>query len=160
MTLHEKECRECCHSGVKCGNCVFWQAPNGCEDYLPLRLEEGGLCRFAVLPRRSCNCELHALNLLQRKPRLRALDRTRRALLTLGKGVDFTDAPITSLEKKVKEHNAEGSSWTQEVTLAKLKSGLTVRGAGAFAVSHRPDQNGNPWATARVNAFLKLVKCR
>jgi hypothetical protein len=35
--------------GVKCGNCVFWQAPNGCE-IIASETEEGGLCRFAVLP--------------------------------------------------------------------------------------------------------------
>ena len=32
------------------------------------------------------------------------------------------------------------------------------RGAGAFSTSHRPDQNRNSWAMARVNAFLHLVK--
>lgn len=35
--------------GVKCGNCVFWQAPNGCQ-IIVAETEEGGLCRFAVLP--------------------------------------------------------------------------------------------------------------
>jgi hypothetical protein len=35
--------------GVKCGNCVFWDAPNGCE-IITAETEEGGLCRFAVLP--------------------------------------------------------------------------------------------------------------
>jgi starvation-inducible DNA-binding protein len=35
--------------GVKCGNCVFWNAPNGC-DIITAETEEGGLCRFAVLP--------------------------------------------------------------------------------------------------------------
>jgi hypothetical protein len=35
--------------GVKCGNCVFWNAPNGC-DIISHETEEGGLCRFAVLP--------------------------------------------------------------------------------------------------------------
>ena len=32
------------------------------------------------------------------------------------------------------------------------------RGAGAFSTSHRPDQNRNSWAMARVNAYLHLVK--
>ena len=32
------------------------------------------------------------------------------------------------------------------------------RGAGAFSSSHRPDQNRNSWAMARVNAFLHLLK--
>jgi hypothetical protein len=35
--------------GVKCGNCVFWEAPNGCK-LIVAETEEGGLCRFAVLP--------------------------------------------------------------------------------------------------------------
>jgi hypothetical protein len=35
--------------GVKCGNCIFWQAPNGCQ-IIVAETEEGGLCRFAVLP--------------------------------------------------------------------------------------------------------------
>ena len=35
--------------GVKCGNCVFWNAPNGC-DIISHETEEGGLCRFAVIP--------------------------------------------------------------------------------------------------------------
>jgi starvation-inducible DNA-binding protein len=35
--------------GVKCGNCVFFNSPNGCE-IITAEVEEGGLCRFAVLP--------------------------------------------------------------------------------------------------------------
>jgi hypothetical protein len=35
--------------GVKCGNCVFYNAPNGCS-IIVSAVEEGGLCRFAVLP--------------------------------------------------------------------------------------------------------------
>ena len=35
--------------GVKCGNCVFFDAPNGCM-VIQAEVEEGGLCRFAVLP--------------------------------------------------------------------------------------------------------------
>jgi hypothetical protein len=35
--------------GVKCGNCVFFNAPNGCS-IIASAVEEGGLCRFAVLP--------------------------------------------------------------------------------------------------------------
>ena len=35
--------------GVKCGNCVFFNSPNGCE-IISAEVEEGGLCRFAVLP--------------------------------------------------------------------------------------------------------------
>jgi hypothetical protein len=35
--------------GVKCGNCVFFNAPNGCQ-IIVAEVEDGGLCRFAVLP--------------------------------------------------------------------------------------------------------------
>jgi hypothetical protein len=35
--------------GVKCGNCVFFNSPNGCE-IIASDVEDGGLCRFAVLP--------------------------------------------------------------------------------------------------------------
>jgi hypothetical protein len=35
--------------GVKCGNCVFFNSPNGCS-IIDSEVEEGGLCRFAVLP--------------------------------------------------------------------------------------------------------------
>jgi hypothetical protein len=35
--------------GVKCGSCIFWEAPNGCK-VIQAETEEGGLCRFAVLP--------------------------------------------------------------------------------------------------------------
>jgi hypothetical protein len=44
-----KENAENAEIGVKCGNCIFWQAPNGCK-IIVAETEEGGLCRFAVLP--------------------------------------------------------------------------------------------------------------
>jgi hypothetical protein len=44
-----KENAENAEIGVKCGNCVFWQAPNGCQ-IIVAETEESGLCRFAVLP--------------------------------------------------------------------------------------------------------------
>lgn len=44
-----KENAENAEIGVKCGSCVFWEAPNGCK-VIVAETEEGGLCRFAVLP--------------------------------------------------------------------------------------------------------------
>jgi len=44
-----KENAENAEIGVKCGNCVFWQAPNGCS-IIVAETEEAGLCRFAILP--------------------------------------------------------------------------------------------------------------
>jgi hypothetical protein len=35
--------------GVKCGNCVFFNSPNGCS-IIESAVEDGGLCRLAVLP--------------------------------------------------------------------------------------------------------------
>src|SRR6056297_3557730 len=35
--------------GVKCGSCIFWDAPNGCK-IVEATTEEGGLCRLAVIP--------------------------------------------------------------------------------------------------------------
>jgi hypothetical protein len=47
--ISAKDNAETAQIGVKCGNCVFWQAPNGCQ-IIVAETEEGGLCRFAVLP--------------------------------------------------------------------------------------------------------------
>jgi hypothetical protein len=44
-----KENAENAQIGVKCGSCIFWEAPNGCK-IIVAETEEGGLCRFAVLP--------------------------------------------------------------------------------------------------------------
>ncbi len=73
-----------------------------------------------------------------------------------GRGVTFTAAITKSLEKKVADHN-EKAKPGRRVTLGKLKA-VYRRGAGAFSSSHRPDQNRNSWAMARVNAYLKLVR--
>jgi hypothetical protein len=53
-----KENAENAEIGVKCGNCVFWQAPNGCQ-IIVAETEEGGLCRFAVLPDGSVTPDLY-----------------------------------------------------------------------------------------------------
>ena len=238
--------------GVKCGNCVFWNAPNSCE-IIASETEEGGLCRFAVLPDGSVTPEKifsKAPNLVQeelkekisamednyteesvkiseliptqdyfdpiklkgasdnaklitvyldddgyklvdghhrcaakvmagedsivakmyrasvvatagskpapKKDQVKGSDKNKSGSAATGKGVDFTEAIIKSLEKKVEEHNEKAKNG-RKVTLAKLKA-VYRRGAGAFSTSHRPDQNRNSWAMARVNAFLKLVR--
>lgn len=73
-----------------------------------------------------------------------------------GAKIEFTAAVLKSLQKKASEHNEKAKDG-RKVTLAKLKA-VYRRGAGAFSSSHRPDQNRNSWAMARVNAFLKLVR--
>ena len=140
--------------GVKCGNCVFWQSPNGCE-IIAHETEEGGLCRFAVLPDGAVTATAGSKP-APKKDQIKGSDKNKKGSADTGKGVDFTEAIISALEKKVKDHNEKAPAG-RKVTLAKLKA-VYRRGAGAFSVSHRPDQNRNSWAMARVNAFLKLVK--
>jgi hypothetical protein len=91
-----------------------------------------------------------------KKDQIKGSDKNKEGSASDGKGVTFTAAITKSLEKKVEEHNAKAKNG-RKVTLAKLKA-VYRRGAGAFSSSHRPDQNRNSWAMARVNAFLKLVR--
>ena len=91
-----------------------------------------------------------------KKDQIKGSDKNKKGSASDGKGVTFTAAITKSLEKKVEEHNAKAKNG-RKVTLAKLKA-VYRRGAGAFSTSHRPDQNRNSWAMARVNAFLKLVR--
>jgi hypothetical protein len=271
--------------GVKCGNCVFFNSPNGCE-IIASEVEEGGLCRFAVLPdgavtadaggyggecppatqdiqlnltnrqnaidnvgygplnpaepnnkfwedkatrwnttvqeaksalcgncvffirtpsmldcieggigmdqeaegtiaagelgycsaldfkcasERTCNAWAAGGPITEdpvtatagskkapKKDRIKGSDKNKKGSASDGKSVTFTEAITTSLEKKVKTHNEKAPNG-RKVTLAKLKA-VYRRGAGAFSTSHRPDQNRNSWAMARVNAFLHLVR--
>ena len=91
-----------------------------------------------------------------KKDHIKGSDKNKEGSADTGKGVNFTAAITKSLENKVTEHNEKAKNG-RKVTLAKLKA-VYRRGAGAFSSSHRPDQNRNSWAMARVNAFLKLVK--
>jgi hypothetical protein len=140
--------------GVKCGNCVFWEAPNGCE-IISHETEEGGLCRFAVLPDGAVTATAGSKP-APKKDQIKGSSKNSKGSAASGKGVEFTASIISALEKKVAEHNEKAPNG-RKVTLAKLKA-VYRRGAGAFSTSHRPDQNRNSWAMARVNAFLKLVK--
>lgn len=91
-----------------------------------------------------------------KKDRIKGSKKNPKGSAKTGKGVTFTKSIITALEKKVKTHNEKAPNG-RRVTLAKLKA-VYRRGAGAFSTSHRPDQNRNSWAMARVNAFLHLVR--
>jgi hypothetical protein len=236
--------------GVKCGNCVFWNAPNGC-DIISHETEEGGLCRFAVLPDGTVTPEKvfsKAPNLIQEELKekiydmgdnyseesvnisdliptqdyldpikmkgagdntklitvylddegLKLVDGHHRCAHKVGGGqneimakvyrgplvatagskkapkkdqikgssknpkgsasgsktVNFSKKVEESLSNKVKEHNEKSD---RKASLRMLKA-VYRRGAGAFSSSHRPDQNRNSWAMARVNAFLHLLK--
>jgi hypothetical protein len=68
--------------------------------------------------------------------------------------IQFTEAVITSLKNKVKEHNAK---YSKKVNLGQLKA-VYRRGAGAFSTSHRPGKTRGQWAMARVNTFLKMMR--
>jgi len=236
--------------GVKCGNCVFWNAPNGC-DIISHETEEGGLCRFAVLPDGTVTPEKvfsKAPNLIQEELKekiydmgdnyteesvnisdliptqdyldpikmksagdntklitvylddegLKLVDGHHRCAHKVGGGqneimakvyrgplvatagskkapkkdriygskknpkgsasgsktVNFSKKVEDALSEKVKNHNEKSD---RKASLRMLKA-VYRRGAGAFSSSHRPDQNRNSWAMARVNAFLHLLK--
>lgn len=140
--------------GVKCGNCVFYNAPNGCS-IIVAEVEDGGLCRFAVLPDGAVTATAGSKP-APKKDQIEGSSKNKAGSAASGRGVEFTDAIIKSLEKKVADHNEKAPNG-RKVTLAKLKA-VYRRGAGAFSTSHRPDQNRNSWAMARVNAFLHLVR--
>ena len=70
--------------------------------------------------------------------------------------IKLSDRVISALKEDVKEHNAKASKDWQRVTLAQLKA-VWRRGAGAFSVSHRPSQNRQSWAFARVKGFRRIV---
>lgn len=70
------------------------------------------------------------------------------------KTVNFSKKVEDALSEKVKNHNEKSD---RKASLRMLKA-VYRRGAGAFSSSHRPDQNRNSWAMARVNAFLHLLK--
>ena len=91
-----------------------------------------------------------------KKDQIKGSEKNKEGSASDGKGVKFTAEITKALEKKVADHNAKAKNG-RKVTLAKLKA-VYRRGAGAFSSSHRPDQNRNSWAMARVNAFLKLVR--
>ena len=73
-----------------------------------------------------------------------------------GKKITFSKKVEASLRKKVEDHNKTAPKG-RRATLGMLKA-VYRRGAGAFSVSHRPGQNRNSWAMARVNAYMRLLK--
>ena len=245
--------------GVKCGNCVFWEAPNGCK-LIIAETEEGGLCRFAVLPDGTVNpkdkpvedyfkksprlvqeelkkkikemenqykeeyVEISDLTPTQEtvdtgnfkdaeqygkpvvvyrdaegmklvdghhrcatrvkgghggikakvyqgpvvatagsKPaapseRIKGSKKNKKGSASGGKKITFSKKVETALKNKVEKHNEKhGDTASKKTSLRALKA-VYRRGAGAFSTSHRPDQNRNSWAMARVNAFLHLLR--
>lgn len=92
-----------------------------------------------------------------KKDQIKGSDKNKKGSASGSKKITFSKAVEESLRNKVKEHNGSVDAAGKKVSLSKLKA-VYRRGAGAFSSSHRPDQNRNSWAMARVNAFLHLVK--
>ena len=138
--------------GVKCGNCVFWEAPNGCE-IISHETEEGGLCRFAVLPDGAVTATAGSKP-APKKDQIKGSDKNAKGSASGSKTITFSKKVEESLKAKVEEFNKTSN---RKASLGMLKA-VYRRGAGAFSSSHRPDQNRNSWAMGRVNAFLHLLK--
>lgn len=75
-----------------------------------------------------------------------------------GKSITFSKKVEESLQKKADDHNEKHGDTASKKTSLKTLKAVYRRGAGAFSSSHRPDQNRNSWAMARVNAFLHLLR--
>jgi hypothetical protein len=71
-----------------------------------------------------------------------------------GGKIEFTEKITNSLQEKAKTHNEK---YDKKVSVSQLKK-IYRRGLGAFSSSHRPGQNRNSWAMARVNMFLKMMR--
>jgi len=72
------------------------------------------------------------------------------------RSIKLSKKVVDALKEDVKEHNEKAEEPWQRVTLAQLKA-VWRRGAGAFSSSHRPSQNRQSWAFARVKAWRKIV---
>lgn len=90
-----------------------------------------------------------------KKDQIKGSDKNKEGSAATGKSVDFTEAIIKSLQTKLENYNKKAPEG-RKATMATLKA-VYRRGAGAFSTSHRPDQNRNSWAMARVNAYLHLL---
>lgn len=139
--------------GVKCGNCVFFNAPDGCS-IIAAEVEDGGLCRFAVLPDGAVTATAGSKP-APKKDQIKGSDKNKKGSAAEGKSIQFTEEIVTALKNKMEIYNKKAPDG-RKATLAMLKA-VYRRGAGAFSSSHRPDQNRNSWAMARVNAYLRLL---
>lgn len=91
-----------------------------------------------------------------KKDQIKGSDKNKKGSADTGAGVTFTQKIEDALSKKVSKHNEDAKDG-RKTNLRTLKA-VYRRGAGAFSTSHRPDQNRNSWAMARVNAYLHLLK--
>jgi hypothetical protein len=90
--------------------------------------------------------------------RIKGSKKNKKGSASGGKKITFSKKVETSLKNKVEKHNEKyGKTASKKTSLRTLKA-VYRRGAGAFSTSHRPDQNRNSWAMARVNAYLHLLR--
>ncbi len=171
-----------------CGNCIFFDRRPKTLDCIESGIAEGGsgdqsawdaidqaelgYCTaldFKCAASRTCNAWAAGGPVTEdsvtatagskrapKKDRIYGSKKNKKGSAATGKGVNFSKKVEDSLSDKAKKHN-EKASEGRKTSLKTLKA-VYRRGAGAFSTSHRPDQNRNSWAMARVNAYLHLLK--
>ncbi len=93
-----------------------------------------------------------------KKDRIFGSSKNKKGSAAGNKKVTFSKQVEKSLQEKADKHNEKHGSTASKKTSLKTLKAVYRRGAGAFSTSHRPDQNRNSWAMARVNAFLHLLR--
>jgi antirestriction protein ArdC len=142
--------------GVKCGNCVFWEGPNGCKITVN-KTEEGGLCRFAILPDYTITAAAGSKR-APKKDRVKGSSKNAKGSASSSGTVNFSDKVVKALQNKADEHNEKHGDTASKKTSVRTLKAVYRRGAGAFSTGYRPGQNRNSWAMARVNAFLVILR--
>jgi hypothetical protein len=93
-----------------------------------------------------------------KKDRIFGSSKNKKGSAAGNKKVTFSKKVEKSLQEKADKHNEKYGDTASKKTSLKTLKAVYRRGAGAFSTSHRPDQNRNSWAMARVNAFLHLLR--
>jgi len=154
--------------GVKCGNCVFFNSPNGCA-IIDSSVEEGGLCRFAVLPDGSVDpskatsemstfssVEIEAVSLLAPSDE-ELVKPNMNGIIASARSISFSGVAETALGEKVDQHNSSVVDDVRKVTLSQLKA-IYRRGATEFSSNPVKGLTYNSSGIERVDNFLHLVK--
>lgn len=93
-----------------------------------------------------------------KKDRIFGSNKNKKGSAAGNKKVTFSKKVESSLQEKADKHNEKYGDTASKKTSVKTLKAVYRRGAGAFSTSHRPDQNRNSWAMARVNAYLHLLR--
>lgn len=93
-----------------------------------------------------------------KKYQIKGSDKNPKGSASGGKSIKFSKSVEASLKEKAAKHNEKHGKTASKKTSVKTLKAVYRRGAGAYSTSHRPDQNRNSWAMARVNAFLHLLR--